>query len=117
MADNLETVRDVIHNYIYFTIPVDDKGVTEKNLIDTEWVQRLRQIFQLQSAWLIYPNAVHSRFQHSLGVMQLAGDMAYRLYDKFKEAFPAEDIPQKNYVEEIFRLAGLLRRKRQIQIF
>ncbi|MEA3506725.1 MAG: HD domain-containing protein, partial [Elusimicrobiota bacterium] len=108
MADNLETVRDVIHNYIYFTIPLYSGEVTEKDLIDSEWVQRLRQIFQLQSAWLIYPNAVHSRFQHSLGTMQLAGDMAYRLYDKFKEAFPSEEIPEKNYVEEIFRLAGLL---------
>jgi HD superfamily phosphohydrolase len=108
MADSLETVRDVIHNYIYFTVPVDDSEVTEKDIIDTEWVQRLRQIFQLQSAWLIYPNAVHSRFHHSLGTMRLAGDMAYQLYDMFKKVFPSEEIPEKNYVEEIFRLAGLL---------
>ncbi|MGM0441539.1 MAG: HD domain-containing protein [Elusimicrobiota bacterium] len=109
MEEKLGTVRDVIHDYIYFTIPAGNEKVAERDIIDSEWVQRLRQIFQLQSAWLIYPNAVHLRFQHSLGAMQLAGDMAYRLYPQFKEAFPDAKIPkERNYVEEIFRLAGLL---------
>jgi len=109
MNSKVGTVRDVIHNYVYFTLPTREDEVTERDLIDSEWVQRLRQVFQLQSAWLIYPNAIHSRFQHSLGVMQLAGDMAYHLYPMFREAFPDEEIPkERNYVEEIFRLAGLL---------
>ncbi len=102
------TVRDVIHNYIYFTRSAGEGEVSEETLLDSEWVQRLRQIFQLQTAWLIYPNAVHSRFQHSLGVMHLAGGMARGLYDGFREAFPREEIPEKNHVEEVFRLAGLL---------
>ncbi len=109
MEKKLGTVRDVIHDYIYFTVPAGNEKISEKDIIDSEWVQRLRQIFQLQSAWLIYPNAVHLRFQHSLGVMQMAGDMAYRLYPHFKKAFPEAHIPkERNYVEEIFRLAGLL---------
>lgn len=108
MSNKTGTVRDVIHNYIYFTIPFSRGEVSEEDIINSEWVQRLRQIFQLQSAWLIYPNAVHVRFQHSLGVMQLAGDMAYQLYPMFREVFPDEPIPERNYVEEIFRLAGLL---------
>lgn len=103
------TVRDVIYDYIYFTIPSIKGEITERDLINSEWVQRLRQIFQLQSAWLVYPNAVHSRFQHSMGTMQLAGDLAYRLYPMFKQAFPDAEIPEeRNYVEEVFRLAGLL---------
>ena len=109
MNIKITAVRDVIHNYIYFTLPEKKDEVTEKNIIDSEWVQRLRQVFQLQSAWLIYPNATHLRFQHSLGVMHLAGEMAYRLYPMFKDVFPGEDIPaEQNYVEELFRLAGLL---------
>lgn len=108
MSNKTGTVRDVIHNYIYFTKPSKPGEVTERDIIDSEWVQRLRQIFQLQSAWLIYPNAVHTRFQHSLGVMQLAGDMAYHLYPMFKEVFPNDDIPERNYLEEVFRLSGLL---------
>jgi HD superfamily phosphohydrolase len=109
MDGRIGTIRDVIHNYIYFTIPSKKGEVAERDIMDCEWVQRLRQIFQLQSAWLIYPNAIHSRFQHSLGTMQLAGDTAYKLYPMFKQAFPDEDIPkERNYVEEIFRIAGLL---------
>ncbi|MFC2061465.1 HD domain-containing protein [Elusimicrobiota bacterium] len=108
MDNKLGTIRDVIHNYVYFTVPSKEGEVTERDIIDSEWVQRLRQIFQLQSAWLIYPNAIHSRFQHSLGAMQLAGDMAYRFYPMFKEKFPDEKIPERNYVEEVFRIAGLL---------
>ncbi|MBN2406618.1 MAG: HD domain-containing protein [Elusimicrobia bacterium] len=108
MNDKLATIRDVIHNYIYFTVPSRNGEVTEREIINSEWVQRLRQIFQLQSAWLIYPNAIHSRFQHSLGVMQFAGDMAHALYPMFREVFPDEEIPERNHVEEVFRLAGLL---------
>lgn len=106
----VEVVRDVVHNYIPFTVSAGDyrADVTEKTLIDSEWVQRLRKVFQLQSCWLVYPCAVHSRFTHALGTMHLAGRLAAKLYDDFKAAFPDEPIPEKNHVEEVFRLAGLL---------
>ncbi len=106
----LSVVRDVVHTYIPFTISSGTTrlAVSEKTILDTEWVQRLRKIFQLQSAWLVYPCAVHSRFTHALGTMHLAGRMAAKLYDDFKIAFPGEPIPEKNHVEEVFRLAGLL---------
>ncbi len=41
-------------------------------LIDTPPMQRLRQISQLGLVSYIYPGAVHSRFEHSLGVYRLA---------------------------------------------
>lgn len=105
-----QVVRDLVHNYIPFTVPdsATPDEVTEKSLIDSEWIQRLRKIYQLQSCWLVYPCAVHTRFTHSLGVMHLAGRMAAALYDDFRTAFPGESIPEKNHVEEMFRLAGLL---------
>ncbi len=106
----LGVVRDVVHNYIPFTVSTGAfrSEVSEKTLIDTEWFQRLRKIFQLQSCWLVYPCAVHTRFTHALGTMHLAGRIAAKLYDDFKAAFPAESIPERNHVEEVFRLAGLL---------
>ena len=62
-------IADPIHQYIQFTVPEKKGEVTEKALIDSPWVQRLRYIYQLQSARWVYPSAEHSRFQHSLGAM------------------------------------------------
>jgi len=102
-------LRDVIHDYIYFTVPQKPGGVSEETVVDSPWIQRLRRVNQLQAAWMVYPCATHTRFQHSLGTMHLAGNMAYRLHDSFKKAFPDEYIPpEKTYIEELFRLAGLL---------
>lgn len=109
MINELEWIRDVIYDYIYFTTSNDSKYKAEKDIIDSAWFQRLRRILQLQSSWLVFPNAVHSRFLHALGAMHLAGQFAEQLYPFFKEAFPDEYIPEeKNYVVEVFRIAGLL---------
>ena len=45
----------------------------EQDLVDSPWLQRLRRIHQLQSAWWVFATAEHSRFQHALGAMHLAG--------------------------------------------
>jgi HD superfamily phosphohydrolase len=41
-------------------------------LVDTKAFQRLRYIRQLGLAYLVYPGATHSRFEHALGAYQLA---------------------------------------------
>jgi hypothetical protein len=79
---------------------------TEKDLLDSPWLQRLRRIGQLQSARWVYPAAEHSRFQHSLGTMHVAGEFGKTLYPSLREICP--DAPSANYVEELLRLAGLL---------
>ena len=99
-------MADPIYSYIRFTTPIDGKEKAEKDLIDTPWMQRLRRIHQLQSAWWVYPSAEHSRFQHSIGTMHMAGEFALHLYPSLKEVCP--DAPSRNYVEELIRLAGLL---------
>lgn len=101
-------IADPIHSYTFFTVPVevDASEKTEKDIIDSPWMQRLRRIYQLQSARWVYPAAEHTRFQHSLGTMHVAGEFARHLYPSLKEACP--DAPSFNYVEELLRLAGLL---------
>lgn len=42
-------------------------------MLDSRPFQRLRQVHQLAMAYLLYPGATHRRFEHSLGVMELAG--------------------------------------------
>lgn len=101
-------IADPIYNYISFTVPTNDNlsEITEKDIIDNPWMQRLRRIHQLQSARWIYPSAEHSRFQHSLGTMHMSGDFAIHIYPSLKQVCP--DIPSRHYFEELFRMAGLL---------
>ncbi len=108
MIQNITWIRDVIYDYIYFTTAKNETEKSEKDIIDNPWFQRLRRILQLQSSWLVFPNSIHTRLLHSLGTMHLAGEFAKSIYDYFKKVFPDEFIPSKNYVIEIFRLAGLL---------
>lgn len=50
-------------------------------LLDTPVVQRLRYVRQLGLAYLVYPGATHSRFEHAVGAYHLAG-VAMRLLDE-----------------------------------
>jgi len=104
--DGTALLGDPVHGYISFTTPRSAGEKTEKDLIDTAWMQRLRQIYQLQSARWVYPSAEHSRFQHVLGAMHLGGRFARHLYPSLKAAVP--DCPSANFVEEFLRLAALL---------
>jgi HD superfamily phosphohydrolase len=101
-------IADPIYQYASFTVPSPDlpDERTEKDLIDSPWVQRLRRICQLQSARWVYPAAEHSRFQHSLGTMHVAGEFGRYLYPSLKEV--CRDAPSLNYIEELLRIAGLL---------
>ena len=78
----------------------------ETDLLDNPWLQRLRRIHQLQSAWWVFATAEHSRFQHSLGSMHLAGEWARHLYPTLAKVHP--DVPSLGLVEETLRLGGLL---------
>src|SRR5258706_11042343 len=96
-----------IHQYILYTRPRGIRGeATEQDVIDTAWVKRLRRIPQLQSARWVYPAAEHSRFQHSLGAMHLAGRLAQQLYPSLKAIYA--DGPSAALFEELLRMAGLL---------
>ena len=100
-------IADPIHQYIHYTRPGGIPGeATEQDLIDTPWVQRLRRIPQLQSARWVFPAAEHSRFQHSLGAMHLAGRLGRQLYPSLRAVFP--DAPSEPLIEELLRVSGLL---------
>lgn len=64
-----KTFRDPIHGDITL-----DKRV-EVAIMDTPEFQRLRGIKQLGTASLVYPGAVHTRFEHSVGTCWLARRM------------------------------------------
>lgn len=80
-----EVVRDPLWN----TIRLDPTAVS---IIDTPEFQRLRQIRQLGLAYLVYPGATHTRFDHALGVYHLARTTLSLLSDRgeLAEVDPAE---------------------------
>src|SRR5438045_9160140 len=101
-------IHDPIHGYIPFIARhgMVAGEVSEQEVIDHPWVQRMRQIHQLQTAWWVFPSAEHTRFQHVLGVMHLASLAIDRWYDSLHES--STDVPSRAYVESLVRMAGLL---------
>ena len=108
MYEGVALLADPIYGYVHFTVPIEGRADerTEKDLIDTPWMQRLRRVHQLQSSFWVFPSAEHSRFQHSLGTMHMAGRFADRLYPSLKQAF--DRCPSFALVKELLRVTGLV---------
>ena len=68
---------------------------TEDRLLNTASMQRLSRIKQLAHTYIVYPSAVHTRLEHSLGTLCLAG----RICDQLK-------LPPKQ--KQVIRIAALL---------
>jgi HD superfamily phosphohydrolase len=66
-------IKDPVHGYVYIT-------EEEKAVIDSYPVQRMHRLRQLAGAEYVYPGANHTRFEHSVGVMYLAGRVAENPY-------------------------------------
>lgn len=64
-------IYDPVHGFIRF-------DQLENELITSIPYQRLYNIRQLGTAYLVYPGATHTRFEHSLGVMHIAS----QIYDQ-----------------------------------
>jgi HD superfamily phosphohydrolase len=62
-------IRDPVHGFI-------QREPHERDLIDTKLFQRLRSLRQLAMAYLVYPGATHTRFDHSVGAFHVAGGLA-----------------------------------------
>lgn len=81
-------VRDPLYGFI---------GLSQREecLLDTAAMQRLSRIKQLSHTFIVYPSAVHTRLEHSLGALYIAGRISEQLKLSQKEA-------------EIIRAAALL---------
>ncbi len=68
----MKAIRDSVHGDLQLE-------EFEVQLVDTPEMQRLRRIKQLGFTYLVYPGANHTRFEHSMGTMYLAGRLALNL--------------------------------------
>src|ERR1700733_7918402 len=82
----MKEVRDPVHGFIYL-------NETEMKIVNTPVFQRLRYIRQLAFTHMVYPGAEHSRFAHSMGVMEFAT----RMFDTLMMKDMAK---KKNWSEE-----------------
>ena len=96
-------IRDPIHTFIRVSSD-------ERRVIDSRPFQRLRHIHQLALTFLVYPGATHRRFEHCLGVMDLAG----RIFDVItrhprnadvQEIFPSDK--ELDYWRTVVRMGAL----------
>ncbi len=85
-------IKDPVYGYVYIT-------EQEKEVIDSYPVQRLRRLRQLAGAEYVYPGANHTRFEHSIGVMYLAGKVVEN--PNISQMVDEKDV-------EAVRIAGLL---------
>lgn len=98
-------IRDVVHGFV----TLDDQ---ELEIINHPVYQRLRRIKQLGMTDMVYPGANHTRFEHSLGVMQMATELFNSIIDKpqakqilSEEGYASSGIDR---IRKAVRLAALL---------
>ena len=72
MNNAFKHIRDPLYGFV-------NLSEQETNAVDTEAWQRLRWIKQLSHAYVAYPTAAHTRFEHSLGAAHIAGRMCEML--------------------------------------
>ncbi|KAA3475464.1 deoxynucleoside triphosphate triphosphohydrolase SAMHD1-like protein isoform X1 [Gossypium australe] len=104
-ACNLSPSHDLrlykhVHDNVHGNIFLDPLSL---KFIDTEQFQRLRELKQLGLAHLVYPGAVHSRFEHSLGVYWLAGEAIQKL-----KTYQGLELGIDRFDVQAVKVAGLL---------
>jgi len=104
---NVHEIRDPIHVFVRLDSP-------EREVLNSRPFQRLRHIHQLALTYLVYPGATHKRFEHSLGVMELAGRVfdvvthPDNLTDDIKELLPPlKNEDERRYWRRVVRMAAL----------
>lgn len=119
MSKQYHEIRDPLHTFI--RVSTDERD----QILDSRPVQRLRNIHQLAMTFMVYPGASHTRFEHSLGAMELASRIfsvitnadrqseavSRRLPEPIKDFLFSQAhhrVTQRSNAEQCVRLAALL---------
>lgn len=104
MTHTAREIRDPVHNFVHI-------NGNERCVVDSQPFQRLRNIHQNSMTYLVYPGASHKRFEHSLGVMHLAGTMFDvvtdddKVTETVKEILPPRD--ELSYWRTVLKMAAI----------
>ena len=106
MSKDIHEICDPIHTFIKF-------NSEERKVINSLPLQRLRHIHQLGLTYLVYPGVTHKRFEHSLGVMDLATKVfdiitdPSNIHRKIKQLAPPFSKNKRKYWRLVLRMAAL----------
>jgi HD superfamily phosphohydrolase len=107
-ALKISELRDPIHGFVRL-------DSDEVRVVNSPEYQRLRSIHQLALTYNVYPGATHKRFEHCLGVMEVAS----RIYDvvtddrhvladtEIRSIIPKVGAFDWNYWRRVLRMAAL----------
>src|SRR5438309_2798664 len=77
----------------------------EMAIIDSPLFQRIRYIHQTGLAFLVYPSAHHTRFEHSLGVVTIASRTFDALFQRYPDYFKQiADLLKSKDVQQAFEM-------------
>ncbi len=100
----MHEIWDPIHSFVHFTDH-------ERDVINSRPFQRLRHIRQLGMSHFVYPSANHTRFEHSIGVMELAtrvfDNIVSSVPDELKKLLPELREKERSYWCKTLRMAAL----------
>ena len=107
VAKHIHEIRDPVHTFVRL-------DSAERQVLDSRPFQRLRHIHQLALTYLVYPGATHKRFEHSLGVMELASrvfdtvtshaNVTDRVRDRLRQLDNRDELA---YWRRVLRMAAL----------
>src|SRR5919206_529033 len=86
-------VRKIINDPVHGFITIDDPLIFQ--IIAHPYYQRLRRVYQMAFASLVYPGAVHTRLHHSLGAYHLMCNALTELKNKGTEITKEEETGAK----------------------
>jgi len=89
----MSNTRKIINDPVYGFITIDHPLILD--IIAHPYYQRLRRIYQMAFAHLVYPGAVHSRLHHSLGAYHLMCNALNELKNKGIEITHKEELGAK----------------------
>jgi HD superfamily phosphohydrolase len=95
LVTNYKKFHDSIHGYI----SVSNYAC---RIIDCKYFQQLRNKKQLGTAYYVFPNAVHTRFEHSIGTYNFAARLMNCILQNTKQAHISDYLSKNKYLQSYF---------------